>query len=590
MLCVGGSDGAHALLAGATGCGKSSLLHTIINAIVMRYCPNDVQIWLSDYKSNEFKRYMQNTPAHIKYVATDRSMEYTLHFLDKIYAEYQRRIDLFGSITSVKEYRDVHGQGSMPRILIIVDEFHVMSNHIKEEPAYKSKLASILREARSVGVTLFLSDQTCGTGLQGLSEDGKKQLTCRLAMMTQMDEYNAVFNISNSKDVIPAVQPYEIILQRFRKQEDKYGKIENKVYYEHDKTIFIDNSTRNLLAEKSIVSYGPASDPIFFISEKRSKFDWNQISERHKTQIQNRTTPLYLGTPADLNKVMTVSMVPGYGENLMSVGANLRLQSELIYYAIESIKRGDASYRIFIMAEEYDLLYIQCKDYLDNLPAGDGNIQIINKEEEICRTVIFFLEELENRRKKRSQAEKLFVFWLGLDDLSRELAHYSEQRPDLPYIKNDRPVKPGGDMDQDRLDKLFGELFADADVTDTVRIQCSEAADDDSDEFVGIYNANNDISELMKEGAKKSIHNLVFFTSVASIKRARCISRIYGEEFRHKIAFRMSKDDAVEYLGRSSLVLTPGGELLDEETAVYYDGLADRRFSPFKGPVEEQYE
>ena len=45
---------AHGLICGGTGSGKSSLLHMLISSIVMNYTPEDVEIWLSDYKITEF--------------------------------------------------------------------------------------------------------------------------------------------------------------------------------------------------------------------------------------------------------------------------------------------------------------------------------------------------------------------------------------------------------------------------------------------------------------------------------------------------------------------------------------------------------
>lgn len=121
---IGGSDGAHALLAGSTGCGKSTLLHAIINGVIVNYKPTDVQLWLADYKLNEFQRYAENTPPHVKFVGISRSMEYSLSFIERIHEEMERRQQAFGKITSLKEYRKEHGSDSMPRILIVIDEFH----------------------------------------------------------------------------------------------------------------------------------------------------------------------------------------------------------------------------------------------------------------------------------------------------------------------------------------------------------------------------------------------------------------------------------------------------------------------------------
>lgn len=168
----------------------------------------------------------------------------------------------------------------------------------------------------------------------------------------------------------------------------------------------------------------------------------------------------------------------------------------------------------------------------------------------------------------------MFVIWLGLDELAKDFEHYDEKKPQRFLNQSDSMTESKMRDSQDKLDELFNDLFG---MENTLKSQENEPEDEES----FIYNANNDINNLVKNSAKKAIHHLVFFMSVQSIKRAKCISRIYSDEFKHKIAFRMGKDDAMEYLGRSNLILTPDGEYIDEETAVYYDGMTSRRFSPF---------
>ena len=76
----------------------------------------------------------------------------------------------------------------MTRLLVIVDEFHVMSQHAQLEPDYKIKLENILSEARALGIILLLSDQAIVDGLRGLSDKGKKQIKARIALANYMDE------------------------------------------------------------------------------------------------------------------------------------------------------------------------------------------------------------------------------------------------------------------------------------------------------------------------------------------------------------------------------------------------------------------
>lgn len=69
---LGQALNAHGLICGGTGSGKSSLLHMLISSIVMNYTPEDVEIWLSDYKITEFYSYKTNTPPHIRFIGLSR--------------------------------------------------------------------------------------------------------------------------------------------------------------------------------------------------------------------------------------------------------------------------------------------------------------------------------------------------------------------------------------------------------------------------------------------------------------------------------------------------------------------------------------
>ena len=53
-------------LMGASGSGKSTLLHTIITGILANYHPDDVELWLADFKMSEFAQYIDPLPTPCK--------------------------------------------------------------------------------------------------------------------------------------------------------------------------------------------------------------------------------------------------------------------------------------------------------------------------------------------------------------------------------------------------------------------------------------------------------------------------------------------------------------------------------------------
>ena len=54
----------------------------------------------------------------------------------------------------------------MARILLIIDEFHLMSQQISENMEYSRKLENLLAEGRGAGIVCLFVDQAISQGLR----------------------------------------------------------------------------------------------------------------------------------------------------------------------------------------------------------------------------------------------------------------------------------------------------------------------------------------------------------------------------------------------------------------------------------------
>ncbi len=579
---LGDSENAHALLSGMTGCGKSSFMHTIINGILMRYRPDDVNIWLSDYKLVEFKRYMTNTPPHIKYIGSARSMEYTFSFIDKIYSEYERRLSFLGSISSLVEYREKNGSFSFPRLIIIIDEFHVMSNHCKADPDYKTKLEELLKEARGTGITFFFADQTCAVGLGGLTDAGKLQLGCRMSMRQEdMSEYNAVFNISNAKEVVPQQAVYEIVTKRSRKQKDAWGVEETVSYYDHNKTLFTSPAMRDAIALKSIETYGPCQNPEYVVEAERELADWQQIQSNANVGDYHGQTSLFLGIPTKGGEALSAQLKTNFDENIVSIVPNDAMQSSLFVSMVESIRISQEA-DIYVFASEFDALYMFLEPWLRE-QCVNATFHLITDEEDICKTIISLHTTMEQRRKQRD-FKKVFVFWVGLADLYQNFSYYPTTHPmgqprQIPRATSN--VQQQAKMLDDML-SWFGDAGTEEVKSDPFSL-LGEQTSEESGEESWLYNASADIEELMKEGPRRAIHQLVFYPSFSTTKH---VSNIKLDRFKHRIANQISNDDAADVLGGSKFNKTIEGRALPADVAVYSDRINGVQFMPYYGVPE----
>lgn len=536
-LGFGDSVAAHVLLCGRTGCGKSTLLHAIINGVIAHYRPEDVQLWLSDYKSNEFMRYIEKTPPHIKYVATDTSHEYSLRFLDKIWNEMCRRQKLFGSISSIADYRAVHGKDSMPRLLILVDECHVLSDHIRMEPEYKEKFERLLREMRAYGMIFFLSDQTGETGLKGFSSEALKQIACRLSMQQKIEDYNALFDIKNAAEIddINKLQEHEVTIRRVSVTTRLDGSKDVRYYYEKSKVLYLKREDIEAIVERSIASYGPCTGFQYVLRPKREQANWPELLAEGQQQENPDTQLLYLGTPTGMEKIAYIPLVDSLGENIMCIGSDIAMQASILEQLVESIRHAEKSYEIQVLADAHSSLEKKCDSWLRSQLATDPHLHLYKKEEMLSAAIFDLWEEYHRRCRELDEPDKeIYLIWLGMDDIGQNMTFYHNESPD----------PANGEMN---------------------------------------YNAMPHIQELLN-GPKRGMHNIVFYQSAQSLNM---VPGVKADFFRHKIAFAMGQDDASQFLGSYRRLLDADEKLIDKETAVYYNGMHTVQFKPYIGMVEQ---
>ena len=175
----------HALLAGRSGSGKSNLLHVLIHSLCHRYSPEEVKVYLLDYKQGtEFNTYANPPLPQAALVATESDPEYGVTVLTHLSEELEQRAAEFKRHTArdIQEYRQ-KTQSILPRIVLIIDEFQLLFSEGRQvaEPAEKL-LNQLLRQGRAYGIHVLLATQTL-KGIQSLSMGQLiSQIGCRLAL------------------------------------------------------------------------------------------------------------------------------------------------------------------------------------------------------------------------------------------------------------------------------------------------------------------------------------------------------------------------------------------------------------------------
>ena len=87
----------------------------------------------------------------VKLIGVSKTPDFTFSLLDKIEEEANRRTALMNRFDAqnLAEYRRHAGEPgyvNIPRLFLVIDEFHEMSQFVSTEMEYKDKLENILRE------------------------------------------------------------------------------------------------------------------------------------------------------------------------------------------------------------------------------------------------------------------------------------------------------------------------------------------------------------------------------------------------------------------------------------------------------------
>lgn len=159
----------HLLIAGATGSGKSVMIHNVIMSLLYKKSPQDMRLILVDPKRVELTLY-KNIPHLLTPVITDAKK--TILSLKWLANEMDRRYDILES-ESVRDVSSYHKNvitpaldknlpeeempEPMPYIILIIDELaDIMQMYPRE---LESAIVRLAQMSRAVGIHLILSTQ-----------------------------------------------------------------------------------------------------------------------------------------------------------------------------------------------------------------------------------------------------------------------------------------------------------------------------------------------------------------------------------------------------------------------------------------------
>ncbi|TDC30425.1 FtsK/SpoIIIE domain-containing protein [Micromonospora sp. KC213] len=166
----------HWLVGGRTGSGKTVFLLDVLYGLASRYSPDELGLYLLDFK--EGVSFAEFTPTavdpswipHARTVGIESDREYGLAVLRTLSREMTRRATELkrAGVTKLADLRTGRPDVAMPRLLAVIDEFHVLfeGNDALARQAV-ALLEELARKGRSYGIHLILASQTI-SGVEAL--------------------------------------------------------------------------------------------------------------------------------------------------------------------------------------------------------------------------------------------------------------------------------------------------------------------------------------------------------------------------------------------------------------------------------------
>jgi hypothetical protein len=530
FLAIGKGTRQHALFAGKTGSGKSTLFHVIITNLALHCSPEQVEFYLIDFKKGvEFKCYAEKRMPHARVIAIESDREFALSVLQKVDDELKRRGDLFRKlgVQDVAGYKREGGSEPMPRALLIIDEFQEFFVEDDTIAQTASLLFDrIVRQGRAFGIHVLLGSQTLG-GAYSLAKATLGQMVIRVALQCNEADAYLIMDDSNSAPRLLS-RPGEGIYN------DAAGAVEGnspfQVVWLSDKERDERLDEMNKLVETRHLRY---PTPIVFEGNAPSAIVENDLLAQVLETVPVAVPPggrAWFGAPNSIKGPTEAVFHRQSGNHLLIVGQRDEAALSILGVSMLSLA---AQYPVgtakFVLIQSTTPGTSEA-DLLDRIVAGIPHPVTVSRGPEIPQIMADLSAELKARSTGEAPADAptIFVLIHGLHRFKK-----LRQEDDFSF---------------------------------------SMSGDDAGG------NPGSQFSELITEGSSFGIHILVSVDTFNNVNRS--MSRKALTEFEMRVVFQMSANDS------ASLIDSPKASNLGLHRALYYNEQAGtlETFRPYAAP------
>jgi hypothetical protein len=149
----------HFLIGGSTGGGKSNAINVIICTLIQKHSPSECQLVLIDLKEGLEFQHFDRIPHLLTPVVKD--IQNAAQVLAQLETLRQERAQEIGRIYAkdIDQYNARRPENTMPRIVIIFDEYAAIQISKDYEKAIQNSVMQLLNKGRAVGIHLIICTQ-----------------------------------------------------------------------------------------------------------------------------------------------------------------------------------------------------------------------------------------------------------------------------------------------------------------------------------------------------------------------------------------------------------------------------------------------
>jgi DNA segregation ATPase FtsK/SpoIIIE, S-DNA-T family len=442
-LAIGKGTRQHALIAGKTGSGKSTLFHVIITNLALWCSPEQVEFYLIDFKKGvEFKGYATQRLPHARVVAIESDREFGLSVLQRLDEELKRRGELFRKfgVQDVAGYKRAGGTEAMPRALLMIDEFQeffVEDDRISQ--AANLLLDRIVRQGRAFGIHCLLGSQTLG-GAYTLARTTIGQMVIRIAL--QCNEADA-YLIMDENNPAPRLlsRPGEGIYN------DMAGMVEGNSPFQ---AVWIGDDERDARLEKVRVMAntklnGNFPGPIVFEGNAPADVRENPLLRAllDAPRIEGLPTArVWLGAPNSIKGPTEAVFQKRSGNNLLIVGQRDEAVLAMLSVALIALAAQFPRDSIRFLVFESTAPASPERAFLERIMAAVPHEVVLAKGGDLGNIINGLAEDLKKRAEdERAPAPVTFLFLHGLQNFKK-----FRQDEDFAFSSGDDAANPAAQL------------------------------------------------------------------------------------------------------------------------------------------------